>query len=272
MILILSVLLSGCSILSGLEPTPDYKTLEQTAAVRLTETFQALPTSTDTPTPVPTDTPEPTATATEEPMPTQEEEDLLITRGEEESQIVREEPTNTPEPTATVFFPDKADFDSVLPSPNQFVPGQHFYLTWKLKNTGTSTWSGKYKFYYSDGAHLADQNTYEINELVEPGGFLTVTLPATVPAETGTFTTTWTLQNPDGIPFYYVNYVAIVGDRTFITNVPELYPTATPSSLSWMCSDPERSRIQGSGCEGYCAALEKDSVCYSDGERYDYGE
>lgn len=270
--LILSVLLSGCSVLPGREPTPDYKTLELTAAVRLTQTFEALPTSTDTPTPVPTSTPEPTATPTEIPLPTEAEEEFLITRGEEEYLITRNEPTIPPEPTATVYFPDKAAFDSALPSPNQFVPGQHFYLTWKLKNTGTTTWSGKYKFYYSEGTHLADQNSYEISETVEPGGFLTVVLPATAPAETGTFKTTWTLQNPDGIPFYYVNYVAIVGERTFITDVPELNPTATPSSLRWMCSDPERSLIQGSGCEEFCAALARDSICYVDGEQYIYGE
>lgn len=255
------MLLSACSMLPGAEPTPDYRILEQTAIVRITQTFEAMPTATFTPTPVPTNTPEPTAT--EEPTPTEIEEEFLIQRVE---------PTDIPEPTATVHFPDKADFVSALPSPNQFVPGQHFYLTWQLKNVGDSTWSGKYKFYFNDGAHVIDQNSYEINELVEPGGVLTIAMPATAPSETGTYKTTWVLENPDGIPFYYVNYVTIVGERTFITDVPDLNPTGTPSSLDWMCSDPERSNIQGSGCEDYCSGLKAGSVCYAYGEQYSYGE
>ena len=260
------ILLGGCTLLSPKEEEVDYKMLEQTAAVRITQTAEAMPTSTLTFTPLPTDTPVPTATDTPEPTPTEEE--MFIER------IVYDQPSPTPIlPTATVYFPDKADFVAALPSPNQFVPGQHFYLTWQLKNVGTSTWSGKYTFKYSEGIQLADQSSYEINEVIEPGGILNVTMPATAPDTEGTYKTTWVLTNPDGIPFYYLSYVTIVGDRTFITAVPELNPTSTPSSLLWMCSDAERSLIQGEGCADFCSMnqvieMEADGLsCYSDGER-----
>ena len=262
--------LGGCSLLSPKEEEVDYKVLEQTAAAHITQTFEAMPTSTPTFTPVPTNTPEPTATDTPEPTATFEE--MLIERIE-----VEDSPTPLP-PTATVYFPDKADFVAALPSPNQFVPNQHFYLTWQLKNVGTSNWSGKYSFRYSEGIRLADQDSYAISEVIEPGGILTVTLPATAPDSEGTYKTTWVLVNPDGIPFYYLNYVTIVGDRTFITAAPELNPTVTPSSLSWMCSDPERSLIQGEGCRDYClpeVVLQmglEGLTCYADGERVNYGE
>ena len=263
-------IVGGCSLHSPKKEELDYKMLEQTAAAHLTQTFEAMPTSTPTFTPVPTDTPEPTATYTPEPTATVEE--MLIERIE-----VQDSPTPIP-PTATVYFPDKADFVSALPSPNQFVPDQHFYLTWQLKNVGTSNWSGKYSFRYSDGIKLADQDSYAINEVIEPGGTLTITLPATAPDTEGTYQTTWELVNPDGIPFYYLSYVTIVGDRTFITAVPELNPTATPSSLSWMCSDAERSRIQGEGCRDYClpdviVQMELEGLtCYADGESVNYGD
>ena len=261
--------MGGCSLLSPKEEEVDYKMLEQTAAAHLTQTFEAMPTSTPTFTPVPTNTPEPTATFTPEPTATFEE--LFIERIE-----VQDSPTPIP-PTATVYFPDKADFIAALPSPNQFVPNQHFYLTWQLKNVGTSTWSGKYSFRYSEGVHLADQDSYAISEVIEPGGVLTVTMPASAPDTEGTYKTTWVLVNPDGIPFYYLSYVTIVGDRTFITAAPELDPTATPSSLDWMCSDAERSLIQGEGCRDYCSPetiLQMEingQVCYADGERANYG-
>lgn len=262
-IFLFGIIITSCSVFHTPEQTVDYKIIEQTAAMHITQTFEALPTATSTFTPEPTKTPEPTAT--EIPTPTDEPEEFLITRNEE---VPTEVP---PEPTATVHFPDKADFVAALPSPNQFVPNQHFYLTWQLKNIGTSTWSGKYRFYYSDGIQLLDQSSYEISDVVEPGGILTVTMPATAPGTEGTYKTTWILENPDGIPFYYINYVTIVGERTFITDVPELNPTETPSSLEWMCSDPERSRIQGDGCIGYCSES-TGKTCYANGEIISYGK
>ena len=265
-----AVLAAGCSLIGPKEEPVDYKALEQTAALHLTQTFEAMPTATPTFTPVPTDTPEPTAT--EEPEPTAAEEELIIERVE-----VQDSPTPVP-PTATVFFPDKADFVAALPSPNQFVPGQHFYLTWQIKNSGTSTWSGKYQFYHSDGIQLADQGSYEINEVIAPGEVLTITVPATAPDTMGTYQTTWTLQNPEGIPFYYQYYTAIVGERTFVTQVPGLVPSVTPASLDWMCSDPDRSLVQGDGCTNFCTGpsgqqmADQGKACYANGESVNNGQ
>ena len=276
----------------------DYAALEKTASLHLTQTFEALPTATNTFTPLPTNTPAPTdtmvPTATDTPEPVEEEliinrdsagdDSFMISRPEdtgEELMLVRPElavPTDTPAPTATVYFPDKADFIAALPSPNQFVPNQHFYLTWQIKNTGSSTWSGKYRFHYSEGIQLADQTVYEITGTVEPGGILTVTMPATAPSTLGTYKTVWVLENPNGIPFYWLNFIAIVGEQTFITSVPGLDPSATPSGLAWMCSDAERSLVQGDGCLDYCSApvvqqmQDEGKICYANGESVDYGE
>lgn len=308
-LIMMGFLLVSCTIPHASDTSSNYESLEQTAIVHITQTFEAMPSNTPTFTPVPTETPLPTAT--ELPVPTENTDGLMITRNgsdpenesnfSEDLMITRNninsetntseytedflitriesmqfEPTKTPEPTATVYFPDKADFVSVLPSPNQFVPNQRFYLTWQIKNIGTTTWSGKYRFYYSDGIQLADQSSYSITQTVSPGEILTINLPATAPAAEGTYQTTWTLENPDGIPFYYIYYTTIVGDRTFITQVPELNPTSTPSGLEWMCSDPERSKIQGDGCVAYCSS---DTVewmnsngleCFANGERVKY--
>lgn len=277
---------AGCSVLLPKEEEVDYKMLEQTAMIRITQTFEAMPTATPTFTPVPTNTPEPTATDTPEPTPTEDEAFLIERNGGQDSSgddgefliernLPQESPTPIP-PTATVYFPDKAEFIAALPSPNQFLPGQRFYLTWQIRNAGTSTWSGKYSFRYSEGVQLADQSDYAISEVVEPGGILTITMPAAAPDTEGTYQTTWVLSNPDGVPFYYLNYVTIVGDRTFITAEPDLNPSATPSSLAWMCSDAERSRIQGDGCLDYCSpevVIQMEmagSVCYANGESVNY--
>ena len=193
--------------------------------------------------------------------------------------ITRNDNAATAAPTATVIFPDKAEYISVLPSPNQFVPNQQFYLTWEIKNTGSTTWSGKYTFAYTDGIHLADQDSYAINQTVAPGGTLTVTMPATAPDSEGTYKTTWTLTNPDGIAFYNIYYYAIVGDQTYITDAPMISPaTATPSSLEWMCSNADRSLQQGDGCADFCTEsvvidMEMNGMkCYAYGEEVTYEE
>ena len=267
---LISLFAVSCSMPDSAKTEADYKILEQTAAVHITQTFEAMPTATPTFTPVPTNTPEPTAT--DIPTPTEDLTEYMITRMNEIPTMV------PPEPTATIAFPDKAQFISALPSPNQFVPNQHFYLTWQIKNTGTTTWSGKYRFYYSDGIQLADQSSYSISANVEPGAIMTVTMPATAPSAEGTYQTSWTLENPDGIPFYYVYYTTIVGDETYITEVPELNPTSTPSSLDWMCSDAGRSLVQGDGCASYCTVEMVKQMnnngydCYVNGERVKYEE
>jgi len=136
-VIILTLILSGCSLFSSGKKQVDYASLEMTAIFEITGTAAARPTATSTFTPLPTDTPEPTATDT--PMPTPTEEELLISRQDEDDGllIVRDDgPAETPTavpPTATVYFPDKAEFVYSLPSPNQFVPNQRFYMTWQLK-------------------------------------------------------------------------------------------------------------------------------------------
>ncbi len=272
--LVFAALLTSCS---NKPEEVDYAVLEQTAAVKITQTYEARPTETSTNTPAPTETPEPTATA----VPTEDpEEDLMIIRNVEpdDEYMISRQDSAVALPTATIVFPDKAQFVSALPSPNQFVPNQHFYLTWEIKNTGTTTWSGKYQFFYSDGIHLADQDSYAINQTVAPGESLLITMPATAPDTVGTYKTTWTLQNPDGIAFYYLYFVAIVGDKTYITDVPALQPTGTPSSLEWMCSDANRSLQQGDGCADYCTESVVNEMaangltCFAFGAEVNYAE
>ena len=298
------MVLASCALHSPKQAV-DYKMLEQTAAMHLTQTYEAMPTATAAFTPVPSNTSTPLPTATEIPIPTENPDDFLIRRYDDidntnnsdnmfivrnngseidtgfDELMIRREEEDIPTlplvvPTATVVFPDKADFAAALPSPNQFLPGQHFYLTWQLKNSGTTTWSGKYRFYYSDGIQLAEQSSYAITDTVAPGEILTVTMPAVAPAAEGTYKTTWTLENPDGIPFYYVNYITIVGDQTFVTQAPELLFTSTPTSLEWMCSSADRSLIQGDGCFDYCTTETVQNMhesglnCYVNGDIITY--
>ncbi len=220
---------------------PDEKQMQvqtafaETIISQITETFQALPTNTETP------SPEPTLTFTVAPTDT-----ISV-------------PVSQDTATSAVVNPYKAEVIGVFPSPNQFTPGQTFVLSWQIKNTGTAVWSGKYSFKHTDGIQLASSDSAPISDVIEPGNVLTLSLNAAAPTDYGDYKTTWTLYTPEGIPFFYVYYNLTVGDKSYITSLPSVSTitptpngTMTPSSLQWMCGDLERSKIQGSGCEQFC--------------------
>lgn len=201
--------ISACSHIPQENKYDLYTQAAQTISVNLTETAAAMP-------PTPTTTTTPTNTPTV--LPTNPI--ILIPTAISNTEVT---------PTSNIINPYQVEFLSVEPYPNQFTPGQKFRLTWQLKNIGTATWSGKYKFAYHKGIQLADQSIYEINQIVQPGQTLIITMPSTAPAEYGTYQTEWSFSNPEGITFYYVYYTVVVGDQTFITSEPTLVPSETPS-------------------------------------------
>jgi len=203
--------IAACSHIPQEKKFTIYTEAAQTIAVNLTETARSIP-------PTPTFTASPSNTPTS--LPTNNPIILIPTA------VVNIEAT----PTANIINPYQVEFINVEPYPNQFTPGQKFKLTWQLKNIGTATWSGKYKFAYHKGIQLADQSSYEINQVVQPGQTLIVTMPSTAPLEYGTYQTEWSFSSPEGITFYYVYYTVIVGDQTFITSEPTVIASETPSS------------------------------------------
>ena len=251
-VILFVLLLPACTNMPQDMKESIYTEAAQTLIIQLTETAAAI-TPSETATVIPSSTPteEPTVTTAPIVIPT-----------------IASNVTVAPT-TSTADNPYKAEFVWVDPYPNQFIPGQKFTLTWQLKNVGTATWSGKYHFYHNKGIQLADQSSYSIDTVVAPGEILTISMPATAPSTFGTYQTEWAFANPEGVQFYYVYYTAIVGEQTFVTDQPGA-PTSTPNSLYWMCSDPDRSNIQGNGCEEYChlngRSMDQDGVkCYSFG-------
>jgi hypothetical protein len=252
MLIIIALSLSGCT------NTPDemkdaiYTEAAQTIVAELTTTAASLP-ATETATAIPSETPSP--------MPSPTAVAIILPP----TQPIAEQPTEV----SSSAYPYKVEFVSSSPFPNQFLPGQKFTLTWQFKNTGTANLSWKTKFYHSNGIQLADQSSYSIDTPIDPGGILTISMPATAPSQLGTHQSEWVFQDPNGIIFFTVYYVAIVGEQTFVTDLPG-QPSPTPNSLYWMCSDLDRSNIQGNGCYDYCRlngrSMWSNGInCYSNG-------
>jgi hypothetical protein len=171
-------LLASCS--SGQTPAPTPVPVDihalQTAAVQtvianVTQTALAQPTSTPVP---PTETLAP-------PTPTE---------------------TPTPAVTATAQQCDNSAWisDVSVPDGTHMVAGQEFIKTWKVKNTGTCTWTTGYRIVFSYGEKMSGLPT-PLSAEVAPGTEVELSVNLKAPLKNGNFFANWRLANNNGYAF-----------------------------------------------------------------------
>ena len=194
LILIFSLLLSGCSLL-GLNATPTPDPLAQEATVNaavaqamqstsaaLTSTAAALPTSTSTATP----TLEPTATFTSMPTATV----IIPTATKTFVPIV---PTKTLTPTPAAY---SCRLNSTSPASGTKINiNTDFDATWKVTNIGTKVWEvGYLDLKYVSGTKMQTKgDIFDIATAVPVGGDLTLVVDMHTPSTAGKYTASWVL-------------------------------------------------------------------------------
>jgi hypothetical protein len=108
---------------------------------------------------------------------------------------------------------DTATLDVNVPDNTLMTPGQVFTKTWKIKNIGSCTWSEGYKLIYSYGNKMSGV-PQDLTASIAPGQEVDVSVQFKAPDLPGMYFSSWTLQNPKGIPFQSndgkVLYVQIV--------------------------------------------------------------
>lgn len=187
--LALSLLLSGCTFPGAAMPTLDAAAQQatvdvvvtqvlQTMAVNLTETAQAMPTSTITLTPVPpTETPTPLPTATKW-VPTATK-------------------PSTPKPTYTATPWDyNCRITGTSPAAGTKINiNSDFDMTWKMQNIGAKTWElGFVDLKYISGTKLQSYaDVFDVKSAVASGGELTMVVDMKTPATAGKYTANWAL-------------------------------------------------------------------------------
>ena len=187
--LLIVVLLASCSGGSASPtPTPIDVNALQTAAVQtviadITQTAAAQqPTETvlptETPVPVPTETPTPTA-------------------------------TSTPSTCDNSAFIN----DASVPDGTIMAAGQEFIKTWKVKNTGTCTWTTGYRivFGYSNPPNEKMGGLpLNLTAEVAPNADAEISVKLKAPLKSGTYSGYWKLANNNGYPFGEYFTVVIV--------------------------------------------------------------
>lgn len=223
LVLILAVGLTACKSPAPAtpgEPTSDPNAVmtaaANTASARLTDIAAMTPTPQP---PTPTETPAP-ATPT-----------VAATTA-----IPQASPTSAP-----ITGQDLAAYvaDVTVPDGTTFRPGEQFTKTWRIANTGTSTWTTAYKLAWVDGNQMSGPASVAVPSQVAPGQNVDISVNLTAPTTAGKYTGYWKMTNANGALFDSLVYVEInVSETAAGTGTPTATGTVGPSPTTGANATP----------------------------------
>jgi len=193
LVLALAVILTACKSPAPeatTEPTKDPNAVmtaaANTASARLTDIAALTPTP---PPATPTETP---SSATPTLAPT--------------TAVPQPSPTSAP-----VTGQDQAAYvsDVTVPDGTTYQPGQTFTKTWRIANTGSSTWTTAYKLAWVDGNQMGGPASAAVPSQVGPGQNVDISVNLTAPSTAGKYTGYWKMMNASGALFDSLVYVEI---------------------------------------------------------------
>ncbi len=94
-----------------------------------------------------------------------------------------------------------------------FWPGEVFTKAWRLKNTGSCTWTPDYMVVFAGGHQMSGPDFARLNVTVRPGETVDIVVPQKAPSGKGSYTGTWKLANASGVQF------GINGNQVFTSEI-----------------------------------------------------
>lgn len=166
-------------------------------------------------------------------------------------------PTNTAQPTATaspIPVPcNRAEFvkDVTVPDGSDYASGQKFTKTWRLKNSGTCTWTKEYDVVFTDGSALNAPASVALSGDVRPGETVDLSVEMVAPSKAGSYKGYWMLRDAQDRKFGLSDtagkafWVSIDVSGYHSDDVPSaIYPydfTAYICQARWVASDGDAS-------------------------------
>lgn len=141
------------------------------------------------------------------PVPTETEAaDTGDSGSQESTQTAVVLPTATPgvSPTPTKegdeIGEDRAEFisDVTIPDYTEVETGEDITKTWRIRNSGTTTWTTEYIVEFEKGEKLGAPTQIKLSKSVKPNEFIDISIEFTVPNAAGEYTSYWILKNEDG--------------------------------------------------------------------------
>jgi hypothetical protein len=226
LIITIFILLSACTPVSSTTPTPDADTVITQAAQTVAAHLTQNPPVTSTMAP------------TNPPLPTETSSGLAPTVG---LPTAPPPATLTPAPNQTntqAILQDNASFvaDVTIPDGASITPGSQFVKTWRIKNSGKTTWTTSYTLVPIDGERMGSPDSIPMPNEVRPGETADISVNLTAPTKPGNFQTFFRLRNANNQYFRLDGtgdlwFKIVVGSETttpmFTQTATSVPPTAT---------------------------------------------
>ncbi len=110
---------------------------------------------------------------------------------------------HTPQETLIPVTCDQASFvaDITIQDGTIYPPGAHVEKTWRIKNTGSCTWSTEYALVFEQGDQMNGPSIQPLPVSVSPGETIDLTVWLTTPQQGGYYQGSWKLRNNSGVLF-----------------------------------------------------------------------
>ncbi len=220
----LALALSACSPKAPATPTPLSPDAVLTAAVRTAEAM-GMQRFGQTPSPLPTEELGVTAAAVTPTTPPATPPGAALTPGRT--------PSGAPPNAPPANLADKAEYvaDVTVPDGTTFAPGEAFEKTWRIRNSGSTTWNTAYQLVFIDGNLLGAEQSISLPQDTAPGQEVDITVKMTAPETAGNFVSYWKLRNPAGQAFGLgVDGKEAIWVKITVAAQPEAAGAATPAA------------------------------------------
>lgn len=117
--------------------------------------------------------------------------------------------------------------DVTVPDGTTFNPGAFFVKTWRLKNTGTCTWSKYYGLVFTSGSQLGAPTSVSMPVSVAPGQMVDITVNMKAPTAPGSYRGYWMLKNASGVKFG----IGTNADKAFWVDIKVASPPTPPPTV-----------------------------------------
>jgi hypothetical protein len=199
-ILLAAELLSACNLVGLTNPAaPDMNSISTSAA----QTIVAMSVQLTSLASIATQT-SPAATAT----PEQSLTNTPSTEPGEASSTQQTALPGIPQVEITPIAPlpcNRADFvaDISAYDGTSYSPGGYFTKTWRLRNSGSCTWTSDYDLVFDSGSAMGGPATLSLPGAVAPGQLIDLSVNLQAPLSNGSYLGYWKLQDAAGVRFGY---------------------------------------------------------------------
>lgn len=88
--------------------------------------------------------------------------------------------------------------DVTIPDGLVVEPGIRMTKVWRIKNSGTCTWSPEFQLVWFSGANLGTTNAIYLSKTVSPGEMVDIAVDIQIPNQAGIYQSNWKLMTPQG--------------------------------------------------------------------------